>query len=227
MTRNLQPLILTIATLTLIACPRAAKHLGEHDGNGDAGGSDRFVREHHDSAVEVDDAFRPCDDHADCVLVGVDCNGCCGRDAIAARFESVYERSHENACRGYRGPECDCAFAPLEARCVDSMCRAVSSPVEGDYRLARLGTNVLVTAPYRDCQQDADCSLVSISCDGCCQRDAITSTLESTYDTNFAAACADYRGAICDCNIQPAEARCIDAVCTHVALDGSAANGSN
>jgi hypothetical protein len=47
----------------------------------------------------------------------------------------------------------------------------------------------------------------------------IASTPESTYDENFTAACADYRGASCGRGVLPAEARCIDAVCTHVALD--------
>ena len=212
MFRNLWLLVLSLVGVTMIACPRAARQIGDAA----APESDRFVLKRNDGSVEVGDAFRSCDKHADCVLVGIDCNGCCGRDAIAAPLESKYQRSKANACRGYKGPECDCSFAALEARCVESMCRAVQMPAAGDYRLIRKNENVVVTAPYRNCQQDADCILVSISCNGCCERDAIASTLESTYDENFSAACADYRGGICDCGLVPADARCIDSVCTHV-----------
>lgn len=91
-----------------------------------------------------------------------------------------------------------------------------SSPASPDCTLERRGTVVVVTDSYRSCETDADCSLVSTSCDGCCQQDAISHGLQRTYQARFREACAGYSGAICDCDVLPAEARCIEAKCALV-----------
>jgi hypothetical protein len=159
--------------------------------------------------IAVTEPFRACTEDSDCVLVDVDCNGCCTRDAIAQSLQSVYDESKRHACSSYMGAICDCSFEDLEPRCIDARCLAEKT----DYTLARAEANVVVNTKYRACGSDRDCKLVSTSCAGCCERDAIAVGLERTYDENFTNACADYEGAVCDCMEQPAEAHCIDAIC--------------
>jgi hypothetical protein len=83
------------------------------------------------------------------------------------------------------------------------------------------GDTVVITDEWRDCEQDSDCVLVDTSCDGCCQRDAIATSLEATYGPAQVDACADYEGGECDCCFLALEAVCSDAgACEAVTPDG-------
>jgi hypothetical protein len=84
---------------------------------------------------------------------------------------------------------------------------------DGPYALDREGGAVVVTEIYRECLSDADCVLVRVSCDGCCQRDAIASELGAEFEAAREEACRGYSGAECDCDIQPATARCMESRC--------------
>jgi hypothetical protein len=81
------------------------------------------------------------------------------------------------------------------------------------------GGVVSVSEIYRLCSNDADCKLVSTSCNGCCEQDAITRGRQSQYAEELAVACAGYEGPVCDCELKPVSARCISARCR--ALDDS------
>jgi hypothetical protein len=76
------------------------------------------------------------------------------------------------------------------------------------FTLERQDTNVSVSEAYRPCVADIDCTLVNVTCNGCCERDAISSALVTTYKENRDAACFDYRGGVCDCDFLPMTARC-------------------
>jgi len=87
------------------------------------------------------------------------------------------------------------------------------------WSLTRDDADVVVGEVYRMCTQDHDCTLVGISCNGCCGQDAISRLREMTYRQELEAACRDYEGAICDCEPKALSAVCVQARCR--ALDHS------
>lgn len=88
---------------------------------------------------------------------------------------------------------------------------------ESPYSLERKGTKVVVTPIYQDCETNADCILMEITCDFCCTRDAIATRLADAFENERAIACADYEGPVCACIPQPASAQCIEGSCVAVA----------
>jgi hypothetical protein len=76
-------------------------------------------------SVEVTNAYTSCATHGDCALVGVSCNGCCDVGAIRADLEPTFEPARQRACAGYQGPQCDCDFPDVVARCEQGACRTV------------------------------------------------------------------------------------------------------
>jgi hypothetical protein len=102
--------------------------------------------------------------------------------------------------------------------CVDGLCIPAPTQVSGgaavtEHELARREANVLITETYTECSDDADCKLVGTSCNGCCQLGAIQTSLEATYESNRQLACADYEGAICDCDYGNVAALCEQGRC--------------
>lgn len=83
-----------------------------------------------DTEVAVPERYRECSVDDDCTLVSISCNGCCQRDAVTKSLEKAFERARRDSCSGYPGPECDCEFRKLDARCKNERCTAVPTPVE-------------------------------------------------------------------------------------------------
>jgi hypothetical protein len=83
-----------------------------------------------DTEVVVPERYRECSADDDCTLANISCDGCCDRDAVAKSLAKAFERDRKGSCSGYDGPECDCAFAELEARCKEERCVAVPVPVQ-------------------------------------------------------------------------------------------------
>lgn len=73
---------------------------------------------------------------------------------------------------------------------------------------------------YRSCSEDAECVLVESLCSQCCGRVAINESTFDEYQANYADACEDYEGAVCDCQPPEAVALCVDAQCV-VSLAGA------
>lgn len=87
------------------------------------------------------------------------------------------------------------------------------------------GDTVLIGNEWRACAQDSDCVLVDVSCDGCCQQDAVATSVESDFGPARTDACADYEGGECDCCFVIREAACSDAgLCEAVTPDGEDPN---
>jgi hypothetical protein len=183
------------------------------------GCTDRDGLQRRGTEVQIGSRYRPCSGDTDCVLVETGCDGCCQQDAIAEELREAYRMAFVEECADYEGAICDCDYTPLEPRCVDAQCAAVppepedaSRPDPDPYALTREGMNVVIGEAYLACAQDADCTLVGISC-SCCDRGAINSSLVETYMTNVRLACMDYQGPVCDCEEVPAEARCVADRC--------------
>jgi hypothetical protein len=166
--------------------------------------------------VLIGSSYRPCSADRECMLVDVGCNGCCQRDAISEELRTNYLTEHAALCADYRGAICDCAYTPLEPRCIDAQCAAVAPPPDASqpdpYALTREGMDLIVGDAYLACAEDADCALVGSAC-SCCERTAINLSLVETYLVNVELACADYQGPICDCEYVPAAARCVADRC--------------
>lgn len=91
--------------------------------------------------------------------------------------------------------------------------------------MTRREAEVLITDAYTECNADEDCRLVSTSCNSCCQLGAIHSSLEATYEPNREAACADYRGGECDCDLPNASTRCVQGRCGKYESDAQSCFG--
>jgi hypothetical protein len=76
---------------------------------------------------------------------------------------------------------------------------------------------VVVPDRYRDCSLDKDCVLTSISCDGCCQRDAVAKDQKDEFERDREESC-DYSGAVCDCSFSEMRAICDEERCVAVEL---------
>ena len=101
--------------------------------------------------------------------------------------------------------------------CITSICSACASHDDNPYALDLDDDgNVAITEPYRACTVDADCERVNITCDSCCDVDAITATLVDRFRAERERACAAYDGPVCDCNARPPAARCIQQRCAAV-----------
>ena len=95
---------------------------------------------------------------------------------------------------------------------------------DGPLPLANEDMQVVVTERYRACTEDSDCTLADISCNGCCERDAVTTDLVDAFERDRAETCAGYRGPVCDCVVLPLEARCREDRCVTVPGEEDRAN---
>jgi hypothetical protein len=82
------------------------------------------------------------------------------------------------------------------------------------YTLARSGAKVAPGPLYRSCETSADCVLVNVTCDGCCDVAAIAEPLRERFMSEKDDACAGYHGGICDCAMPALGAVCVANVCT-------------
>lgn len=177
----------------------------------------RYDLERTGADVKVTSAYTKCETDQDCTLVNVTCNGCCAQEAIQSSLEERFNEAKDSACDGYRGSECDCDPPAEVAVCKAGRCDAVPEPKPipepNPYTLERKDDRVEVTDVYTMCKSDDDCSLVNVTCNGCCDRESISSSLESKFDDEKELACSDYEGAICDCQELPLTAVCEDERC--------------
>ena len=93
--------------------------------NSDASVDAGYALSRDGALVAVTDIYRPCQEHADCVLVENGCDSCCQLDAINVALQSTYSDNFSLACEGYMGGICDCQPSDEFARCVDGACAAV------------------------------------------------------------------------------------------------------
>ena len=80
--------------------------------------------------------------------------------------------------------------------------------------------NVPASAPpplsMKQCIGTGDCTLVDIDCNGCCGTGAVARADSAAYVKYRTRTCEGYTGGICDCYLIPAEAVCMNRVCTQV-----------
>lgn len=69
------------------------------------------------------------------------------------------------------------------------------------------------------CQEDGDCVLVDISCNGCCERDAVNKKDTTMYSDFKARTCVGTFGAVCDCCYFPSKAICDRGACRKQVLE--------
>lgn len=129
----------------------------------------------------------------------------------------------ERVCLAQCGGDADCGEG---ARCERGSCVGTAVQAAGDggaFVLTREDDVVNVPDVYRTCTEDADCVLVETLCSDCCREMAIAVEHEARYQAEFAAVCADYRGAICRCIPDDLVPRCEAGTCVALprdALDG-------
>lgn len=68
-------------------------------------------------------------------------------------------------------------------------------------------------ARFQACQQDSDCAIVDISCNQCCQQDAVNRSDSSDYMEHKSSTCVGRPGAICKCEYVPVRAACEQGLC--------------
>jgi hypothetical protein len=114
----------------------------------------------------------------------------------------------------------DCRSARDAWRCVALLLAAVGCVACDDdpLELTNDDREVVVPDRYRSCSVDEDCTLVSVSCDGCCQRDAVTKELEEKFDRDRRESCAGFSGDECDCSFQEMRALCEKERCVAIQI---------
>lgn len=184
--------------------------------------------------------LKACNEQAECgredaCVCGVctracDDDGTCGAVNAKTRCQTLNENAcgslfeaPASACLQACGSDGDCS-ALEHGRCVDGLCVPAPSgiPAESNtpnYELWRIDGEVVVTDVYTGCTADADCELVSKSCDGCCQLAAIDRGLSEDFESARGRACEGYRGAICDCDYLDLLPRCQAGRCRAIARD--------
>lgn len=78
-------------------------------------------------------------------------------------------------------------------------------------------TRVVIGPELTACEEHLDCQLVETACSGCCVNGAIAKQRAEAFQTDFEAACRDYRGGICRCLPPDVVPRCYDHECMAVA----------
>ena len=68
-------------------------------------------------------------------------------------------------------------------------------------------------AKYKKCQDVSECVIVDMSCNGCCQRDAVNRQDSSAYMGHKGRTCVGQPGGICDCCYFPVETVCEAGLC--------------
>lgn len=63
------------------------------------------------------------------------------------------------------------------------------------------------------CQGDSDCVLVDVSCNGCCERDAVNKNDTARYSDFKTRTCVGTWGAVCDCCYYFSKAICDKGAC--------------
>lgn len=66
---------------------------------------------------------------------------------------------------------------------------------------------------YKACQEASECAIVDVSCNGCCQRDAVARKDSLDYVDHRERTCVGEQGAVCDCCYFPVEAVCEKNLC--------------
>lgn len=78
--------------------------------------------------VTISPGVKTCSRDRDCTLVWTGCDACCQQQAIRVDYREWYAEAFQQACASYSGDVCDCAPAPMEARCIEQTCKAVVTP---------------------------------------------------------------------------------------------------
>lgn len=74
-------------------------------------------------------------------------------------------------------------------------------------------------ADLKRCEVDADCILVDISCNGCCDRDAVNRKDSLRYLEHRQATCVGELGSICSCCHFLARAACEAGSCQYLVVE--------
>lgn len=74
-------------------------------------------------------------------------------------------------------------------------------------------------AALKECAVDADCILMDISCNGCCDRDAVHRKDSASYLEHKRMTCVGEPGAMCSCCHFPAKAVCEAGLCLYRVLE--------
>ncbi len=115
---------------------------------------------------------------------------------------AVHSEATESA--DMRGMMFATARATLFVCTVGCVLSCASDPLE----LTNEGREVVVPDRYRSCARDEDCMLVSIACDGCCQRGSVAKEFGDEYERDRRESCSRYRGPECDCMFLEMRALC-------------------
>lgn len=140
----------------------------------------------------------------------------------AGTFPALSDCTTAEALVGSRHNQTTFAIAVLSSLAASSLAACSGGGDDNPYALDRKGTKVEVTPIYRDCETDADCTLMDITCNICCVQDAVTTTLAQAFDNERMIACADYTGPVCSCIYEPMAARCQEGQCVAVARGAEA-----
>jgi hypothetical protein len=76
-------------------------------------------------------------------------------------------------------------------------------------------------ADLQHCRDDGDCILVDISCNGCCDQDAVNRKDSAEYFDHKSRTCAGYSGPVCDCCFFKRKAVCTGGRCESLLLEQS------
>lgn len=134
---------------SLAACLASAQGCYLQDGGGYCGigitglGGEEFALTRAGASVLITDAYTACTRDNECVLVGNDCDGCCGMGSVREDLEDTYTANLQLACADYEGGICDCEPPDVVARCEEGHCaaepRACYAPDLNDEHAYELG----------------------------------------------------------------------------------------
>lgn len=76
-------------------------------------------------------------------------------------------------------------------------------------------------ADMQHCRNDGDCILVDISCNGCCEQDAVTRTDSSDYYDHKLRTCVGEPGPVCNCCFFKRKPACVSGRCESQLIEQS------
>ena len=70
-----------------------------------------------------------------------------------------------------------------------------------------------VPAQYKVCAKDSDCSVISTTCNGCCESEGINTLYTAAFGKERDKYCSGYKGPVCDCCVRDQTASCVQGAC--------------